>query len=410
MFSLFKRPATPARRAHASTSSAARFFEVMGMTGSGGQIVTERTALGVPAVFAAVNFIAGTIAGLPLHVYRRGRGAGGATRESGRIATILHDAVLPDTTSFEWRKYTFEQVLTGGRGLTRILRNGRGEVIGLEPLQPSRVTVQRVDGLRRYRVQSSSTVTLPAEDVIDIPFMLDEDRLTCIGPIAANRVAIGQALAVQEYTARFFDNGGVPPFAVTGPFRSGDAMGRAAGDLAEAVRSSAREGRQALILPDGLEIKSIGADPDKMQMLELQRFCVENVARIYSLPPVFLQDLTRGTYSNTEQQDLHFVKHTLKRWIEQLEQELTLKIFGAGSELYAEFNLDGLLRGDFATRMDGLARAIQNGLLTPNEGRAMENRPPLPGGDDLMVQGATVPIIQQIQPQQPAQEGDRNDL
>jgi HK97 family phage portal protein len=105
-----------------------------------------------------------------------------------------------------------------------------------------------------------------------------------------------------------------------------------------------------------------------------------------------LQDLTRGTYSNTEQQDLHFVKHTLKRWIEQFEQELNLKLFPRGSKLYVEFNVDGLLRGDFKTRMEAHATTIQNGIRTPNEVRDIENMSPMPEGDSLMIQGATVPI------------------
>jgi HK97 family phage portal protein len=105
-----------------------------------------------------------------------------------------------------------------------------------------------------------------------------------------------------------------------------------------------------------------------------------------------LQDLTHGTFSNTEQQDLHFVKHTLRRWIEQTEKELNLKIFGRSSAQFAEFNLDGILRGDFKARMEGYATGVQNGLMTPNEGRRRENLPDMAGGENLMIQGATVPI------------------
>jgi HK97 family phage portal protein len=195
----------------------------------------------------------------------------------------------------------------------------------------------------------------------------------------------------------------VPPFAVTGGFKSGGAMGRAADDLEESVRKAAKEKRVALVLPTGLEIKPIGGDPDKNQMIEAQRFMVEQVARIYSMPPIFLQDLTHGTFSNTEQQDLHFVKHTVKRWVEQIEQELNLKFFGRGSKFFVEFSMDGLLRGDFKTRMDGYAQAIQNAILTPNEVAALENRPPRPGGNDLLIQGATVPLVSAGKTQEPPQ-------
>ena len=132
-----------------------------------------------------------------------------------------------------------------------------------------------------------------------------------------------------------------------------------------------------------------------MQLLPLQQFCIEQIARIYSLPPIFLQDLSHGTYSNTEQQDLHFVKHTLRRWIEQAEAEMNLKLFGRSSDVYIRYNVDSLLRGDFKTRMEAHATSIQNGIRTPNEVRALEEMLPLPDGDQLMIQGATVPINSQ---------------
>jgi HK97 family phage portal protein len=131
-------------------------------------------------------------------------------------------------------------------------------------------------------------------------------------------------------------------------------------------------------------------------LIELQRFSIEQIARIYSLPPVFLQDLTHGTFSNVEQQDLHFVKHTIKRWVEQTEQEMNLKLFGRGSQFYVKFDLDDLLRGDLKTRMEAHATSIQNGIKTPNEVRDIENLPPMEAGDDLMIQGATVPIKNQV--------------
>ena len=147
-----------------------------------------------------------------------------------------------------------------------------------------------------------------------------------------------------------------------------------------------------MALPMGHEMKPIGFNPEQMQLLELQRFSIEQIARIYSLPPVFLQDLTHGTFSNTEQQDLQFVKHTMKRWIEQVEQEMNLKFFPRGSEFYVEFNVDGLLRGDFKTRMEAHATSIQNGIRTPNEVRTVENLPERDEGGNLMIQGATVPM------------------
>lgn len=359
-----------------------------------GQTVNSDTALKVPAVWAAVNFISGTIAGLPLHVYERVEG--GRKRFDGPIYGVLHDAVNDETTSFDWRKYTFERVLTGGRAFTLIVRNGRNEVAELRSLDPENVEIERVEGMKFYTYKENGRKwRYEASEVIDLPFMLKADGLSHVSPLTAGKDAIGVALGVQEYAGRFFNNGGVPPFAVSGNFQSGNALNRAADDLAEAVRKASSEGRQALTLPQGLEITKIGSDPEQNQLLETQKFMVEQVARIYSLPPTFLQDLSHGTFSNTEQQDLQFVKHTLKRWVEQFEQELNLKLWGRRNRrFFVEFSVDGLLRGDFKTRMEGHARAIQGGFETPNEARELENRPPMDGGDRLYVQGATVPLTE----------------
>lgn len=376
--------------------SSSNFLEIInglrgGMSSTGISVNVE-SALGVPAVWASVNFLSGTLAGLPLHLYRRN--GEGRSRVSGGLATILHDAVNDEMSSFEWRKLVFDQVFTTGRHFSFIERGSQGKVINIWPLDPAGVTV-KIDGwVKQYTyAQGKDNHTYQASEIIDIPFMLKNDRVSHRGPIMANRDAIGLAIAATEYGSKFFQNGGVPPFAVTGNFMSGKAMERAADDLTAAIRKAAQEQRQALVLPDGLDIKSIGTDAEKSQLVELKRFCIEEISRIYSLPPTFLQDLTHGTFSNAEQQDLHFVKHTLKRWVEQFEQELNLKLFGRrNSSQFVEFSMDGLLRGDFKTRMDGYATAIQNAVLMPNEARRRENLPDAAGGDRVLIQGATVPL------------------
>jgi HK97 family phage portal protein len=375
------------------------FLRLMGldlMQTASDVIVTTENALSVPAIFAAVNFIPGTLAGLPLNLFRR--------TESGRervtdtpLAKLLHDAPNDEQSSFEWRKYMFERVMTGGRGLSFIERNASGAVTDIWPLEPGKVKIRRTpEGRKVYEYKpkgGSQTITYKATEIIDIPFMLREDGLSHYGPIASNRDVIALAIAATRFGSRFFQNGGVPPFAVTGNFQTGRSMQAAGKDLEEATRKAAKEGRQALILPSGLDIKPLGADAAKSQLIELKRFLIEEFGRIYSLPPTFLQDLSHGTFSNTEQQDLHFVKHTMKRWVEAFEQEMNLKLFGrTDREFFVEMNMDGLLRGDFKTRMEGYAQGIQNAILTPNEARQMENRPDDPQGGTLLIQGATVPI------------------
>ena len=388
--------------------SSADFLQIMGwgdFEASSGVNVNVDTALGVPAIWSAVNFLSGTIASLPLNVYQKTES--GREKYEGRISGILHDVVNDGMSSFEWRKYIFEQVLTGGRSVTYIERNGKGEVVNLYPIDPTDVRVEIIGGRKTYRLE---TKVYEARDVIDIPFMLKANQVDVRGPIATNKDAIGMAIAASRYGSKAFQSGGIPPVVLQGPFQSGAAAQRASEDVANTTAKLAREGRPVMALPLGHEMKQIGFNPEQMQLLELQRFSIEQIARIYSLPPVFLQDLTHGTFSNVEQQDLHFVKHTIRRWIEQTEAELNLKLFGRTTNLYVEFNVDGLLRGDIKSRMEAHATSIQNAIRTPNEVRDIENMPPMDNGDDLMIQGATVPIGTQGQVVVQSEEnnGDQN--
>ena len=374
--------------------SAENFLHLMGWgdyASSTGVVVNTETAMGVPAVWAAVNFISGTLASLPLEVYRKTDS--GSERVADGIGGWIDRAVNPALSSFNWRKYTYEQMLTGGRSVTLIVRNNSGEITDLVPLDPTTVQVSNttVDGYptKSYR---TSTQVYAAVDIIDLTFMVKHNMLDVRSPLATHRDVIGLAIAASRYGAKAFQAGGIPPAVLQGPFQSGSAAQRASEDVAKTTAKLAREGRPIMALPAGHELKSIGFSPNEMQLLELQAFCIEQIARIYSLPPVFLQDLSKGTYSNTEQQDLHFVKHTLRRWIEQTEQEMNLKLFGRVSDLSVRFNVDSLLRGDLKARMEAHATSIQNGIRTPNEVRDLEDLEALASGNDLMIQGATVPI------------------
>lgn len=375
--------------------SADNFFQLMGFGNydtSSGVTVNIETALGVPALWSAVNFISGTLAGLPLEVYR------GNEQVTSGIGSWLDRAVNPALSSYDWRKYTFEQVLTGGRSATLIIKSRNGDISDLVPIDPANLTVSeaKTDAGFPTKAYQTKTAIYQAEEIIDLTFMVKNNQIDHRGPIRTNRDIIGLAIASARYGSKAFQSGGIPPAVLQGPFNSGASAARASEDVAAATAKLAREGRPVMALPLGHELKSIGFSPDQMQLLDLQKFCIEQIARIYSLPPVFLQDLSNGTYSNVEQQDLHFVKHTLRRWIEQTEQEMNLKLFGRESDMSVRFNVDSLLRGDLKTRMEAHATAIQNGVKTPNEIRDVEGLEPLQGGDDLMIQGATVPIRTQV--------------
>lgn len=406
------------KRSSFTQSTPQSFAQLLGFDGYGSGVegisVTTETALSVPAVAAAVNVISRTIADLPLQVFKVSKDDS-RTEVKGGVASILGEVVNPEMTSYEWREYTVNQILTGGRGISYIERSPKGAVQNIWPLDPGCVIIERRAGRKvyKYNEKPSDNInpkTYEASEILDVPFMLKADMLNHRGPIAMNRDVISLAIAATRYGARFFDNGGVPPFVISGNFQSPAAIARAGDDLEKAVKKAIKEDRQALALPSGIELKTIGVDPEKSQLIETQRYLIEQIARIYSVPPTFLQDLTHGTYSNTEQQDLHFVKHTISHWIEKIEQEINLKVFGRNSRTrYAKFDLDGLLRGDFSTRMKGYRDAISTGLLTPDEARKIENRPNVNGGDRAYIQGAMVPLERAGEAPTPVVQGEENE-
>ena len=370
--------------------SANNIMELLGwdtQTESGINVTPEK-ALSVPAVWAAVNFISGTIASLPLHVYRKTKD-GRESAKADPLTSLLHDAPNPEQTSFAWRKYGMQQTLLRGRQYTYIERAGNGKIKALWALDPVRTTPAKrgFSTVYEYRHPDGRTTVYHAEEIIDIPFMLEHDQVTHISPISRMRDTIGLGIVLQSYAHKYFKNGGVPPLALEGPFKSPGAVERAAEDLTNAIKNAAAAGRQVLPIPLEHTLKQIGFNPEQGQMIDARRFVLEEVARMFNLSPIFLQDLSKGTYSNTEQQDLHVVKHTLTHWVKSIEQEMNLKLFTAtGGKRFVEFNMDGLLRGDFKTRMEGYSTAIQNSISTPNEVRAKENSAPKDGGDELFIQ------------------------
>ncbi|MDX2385095.1 phage portal protein [Sinorhizobium medicae] len=380
--------------------------------GVAGVVVTHETALEVPAVWCAVNFIANTIASLPLQVFRKSA-EGRDTVESDPLYGILHDAPNDELTSFMWRKGMMINVLLRGRGVSFIERNKAGRVMNIWPLDTDKLTIERKSGRKLYHYDDGRRkVTYAANEVLDLTFMLKPDGVSHVDPISKLKGAVGLALALDEYARKFFANGGVPPLALYGPMPSPAAASRASQDVEKAVRDANAERRNVMIMPTGHELKAVGVDPEKSQMVESRRLGIEEIARIYGIPPVFLQDLTHGTFSNTEQQDLALTKHLISQWVKAWEQELNLKLFSARNRTkFVEFNLDSLMRGDFRTRMEGYAKGIQNGIYTPDEVRAMENWPSKGGdADKLHIQGATVPLgMQSTAARQPANDNNPDD-
>ena len=365
-------------------------------------VVTVRSAMRVSAVWSAVNFLSRSLASLPINVFDEDAKGARTVVKNSHLQKILRSRPNPNITSMRWRKRMWDSVFTHGRAYTYIHRNPmNNQVHSLWPLDYNRVSLEVMGGRLQYRYDNSthdkhklpgpSLVTYGEDEIIDLRFMEGDDLISHYSPILTNSLSIAVGIAAAEYSARSFQNGGVPPLALIGPYSTPEGIDLTATSLSAAVLKAAREGSQILPIPDEHKLETIASTPHDLQSIETQRWIVEQVSRIYSLPPTLLQDLSNTSFSTSEDMDLQFTRHTLRPWVVMFDQELDLKLIQK-NDRYIEHSIDGLLRGDFKSRMEGNAKAIQTGQLTPNEARMKDNRPPLPGGDDLMIQSGTVPI------------------
>jgi len=357
-----------------------------------GTVVSHHNADSVPAFWCGVNFIAASIASLPVGVFE-----GPRTAKVPVVSDLVNtlDLVVNEEllTSFYWRQVMMCEVLSRGRHFTFIERSRRGEVINLWPLEYHNMTVERVGGRKRYRYQDAArTVIYEPADIIDVVWKLKPDGIGHVDPVAKMAETLGLALDAQTYSSRFFVNGGVPPLALEGPAATPGAISRAQKDVTASIKAAHKEGGHVLYMPAGNKLTPVGVDPEKAQLIAARQHAVIEIGRMLGLPPTFLMDLSNGAFANTEQADLFVAKHCIAHHADRVEAEITVKIGGRRPKQFVEFDLDGLMRGDLKTRMEAFARAIQTGQLKPDEARRLENRPPAEGGDQLFIQGATVPI------------------
>ena len=371
---------------------------------SAGRPVTERSAMQMTAVYSCVRILAEAIAGLPLHVYRYKDGGGKEKAVDHGLYRLLHDEPNPEMTSFVFRETLMTHLLLWGNAFAQVVRNGLGEVIGLYPLQPNRMSVGRdLDTNQLYYEYQTSwdepageykTVRLTPADVLHIPG-LGFDGLVGYSPIAMARNAIGLAQATEDYGASFFANGAAPggvlehPGTIKDPSRVRESWQQTFG--------GAKNGNKVAVLEEGMKYTPISVSPEQAQFLETRKFQLNEVARIFRIPPHMIGDLEKSSFSNIEQQSLEFVKYTLDPWVIRWEQAITKTLLSAREkqQLFVKFNVEGLLRGDYQSRMEGYAVARQNGWMSANDIRELENLDRIDevdGGDLYLVNGNMLPL------------------
>ena len=355
--------------------------------------------------YSCVRILAEAIAGLPLHLYTY-KDDGGKEKAIGHpLYLLLHDEPNPEMSSFVFRETLMTHLLLWGNAYAQIIRNGKGEVVALYPLMPNRMTVDRdSSGQLFYTYQMNNTdaptmkagtVILKPSDVLHIPG-LGFDGLVGYSPIAMAKNAIGLAIATEEYGAKFFANGATPgglleyPGTVKDPDRVRESWNKGF--------SGSQNAGKVAILEEGMKYTPISIAPEQAQFLETRKFQINEIARIFRVPPHMVGDLEKSSFSNIEQQSLEFVKYTLDPWVVRWEQSLSRALFTPEEKkrYFFKFNVEGLLRGDYQSRMNGYATARQNGWMSANDIRELENLDRIPaedGGDLYLINGNMLPLV-----------------
>ena len=371
-----------------------------------GQNVNEFTAMQNTAVYCCVRVLAESIASLPLHVYEYKHG-GKEKAISHPLYFLLHDSPNEEMTSFVFRETTITHLLLWGNAYGQILKNFAGRIIGIYPLLPDRVVVSRNDkGEIEYQyttfngenpnIKEGKTVTLKKQDVLHI-HGLGFDGLVGYSPIAMARNAIGMSMACEDFGASFFANGARPsgilehPGIIKDPERLRESW--------QTTYGGAENTGKVVVLEEGMKYQQISIPPDDAQYLETRKFQIAEIARIFRVPLHLLNDLERATFSNIEHQSLEFVVYSLMPWIVRCEQALNKSLFSPSERgrFFVKFNVDGLLRGDYQSRVEGYVKLIQNGVLSVNDVREMEDLNPISdaeGGNLHLINGNVAKLSQ----------------
>lgn len=367
---------------------------------SSGKQVNEFTAMQTTAVYACVRILAETLAALPLQLYRYT--PGGKERVYDHpLYHLLHDEPNPEMTSFIFRETLMSHLLIWGNAYAQIIRDRLGRVQGLYPLRPDKMTVCRDErgkifylytktGDENPNIKPYGQVALQKEEVLHIPG-LGFDGLVGYSPIAMARNAVGMTMACEEYGASFFANGASPSGVLEHPGVLKDPA--KVRDSWNAVYRGSANAHKVAVLEEGMKYQQIGIPPEEAQFLETRKFQLNEIARLYRIPPHMIGDLEKSSFNNIEQQSMEFVKYTLDPWVIRWEQAMQKALFlpEEKKQYFLKFNVNGLMRGDYESRMTGYSIGRQNGWLSANDIRELEDMNPVPdeeGGNLYLVNGS----------------------
>jgi HK97 family phage portal protein len=348
--------------------------------------VSPETALTFSAVWAAMRLLSESISTLPVGVFRRENNG-----DNVEVNSDLSFLVKYQPNTYQNKITFYEKIimdmLSDGNSYVQIVRNRNGRVLELLPLNYGDVETYTLDN-KLYYTDDKSGQTHDSENILHFKMITGPDGITGLSPIEQCKNAIGWGMDVQTYSSTFFRNGG----KLSGILESDRALSEQAIDR---LRNSFNKNygtlngsNQTAVLEEGLKYKSISVTPDQAQFLASRQFSIQEVARIFGLPPHLLKDLSASSFNNIEMQSQEFVSYSLMPYISKIELEMSLKLFrrnNIGRE-YIKFNVNGLLRGNVKDRADYYKTAITNGWMSINEVRQKEDLNKIESGDEKYLQ------------------------
>lgn len=338
-----------------------------------GKLVNPSTAMQVSAVFSCVSLLSETFGSLPAITYRRLK-RGKERAPEHPLYPVLHDSPNPEITSVDFRSAMMAHILLWGHGYAEVVRNGAGYIKALWLIPPNRVVPgrnARNELVYQVRLPNKETKNLRTDRILHVSGLLG------LSPISQAKEALGLTMAAEEYGARFFANDSRPGGVLEHPGQLSQQASDRLRAQWEANQGGLSNKHRTVLLEEGLKWTQIGLAPEDSQFLETRKFQVSEIARIFRVPPHMIGDVERSTSWGTgiEQQNIGFVIYSLRTWLVRWEQaiNMTLLTESERKRYFVEFLVDGLLRGDYKTRQEGLAIQRQNGVINADEWRELEN-------------------------------------
>jgi HK97 family phage portal protein len=363
--------------------------EWFGMHGAAGAHVDPQRASGLATAGACIGVISQALAAVPLNLYRRA-GNGGRERATDHpLYGVLHDAPNGTMTAFEAREALIASLLISGNAYAAIDWNARGQVVGLQPLDPGRVAVERLEsGRLRYRVTDrSGRLRIHVQDeILHLRYRLARDGVMGLSPIQIGRETFSLAITQQETAAGLAAKGNRPSGALVFPNMLGAAGKDGAIEKLRAKIEANTVTSSVLVLDGGADWKSFSMTAKDAEFLESRKLTNLDVCRIFGVPPTVVGILDHGTYSNVEMESRALVVRCLAPMARRIEQAMNVALLPIGSRrlLFVEHDLAGLLRGDMKARYESYRIGREWGWLSPNEIRGWENLPEIDGGEEYL--------------------------